>query len=163
MDKSRVIKENAHLSAMKYSDLPGSIIKPYTLKEFKAGVVPYEHEEQSAFVEWRKKAYPSIRGFAVPNGEYRPKRTAVKLQEEGVEAGVPDYITPLARGPYHGLYIEFKRAKGAKVSDVQKEWIDYLRAQGYCAVVAFGCEEGIRLFGKYLSLGPYVGGKRTEL
>ena len=78
---------------------------------------PTEDEEQAALIEW---AY--IEGlrrpelmllYAVPNGGYRPPRTAAILKRTGVRPGVPDLCLPVARPPYHGLYIELKRRRGA--------------------------------------------------
>ena len=44
----------------------------------------------------------------VPNGGKRDKATAIALKRQGVKAGVPDIHLPVAKGSYHGLYIELK-------------------------------------------------------
>jgi hypothetical protein len=49
----------------------------------------------------------------VPNDGLRPTVTAARLTTEGVRRGVPDICLPVARGGYHGVYIELKRRKAA--------------------------------------------------
>lgn len=85
----------------------------------------------------------------IPNGGQRNKATAARLKAEGVKAGVPDICLPVARGGYHGLYIELKASKG-KVSKVQKEWIKCLNAEGYFAVVCHGWAESAEAIMAYL-------------
>ena len=68
-----------------------------------------------------------------------------------MKPGVPDLCLPVARGGYHGLYIELKRAVGGILSDEQKWWIDELKSQGYAAIVCHGAEEAIRTIKEYLS------------
>ncbi len=118
---------------------------------------PTEDEEQAALIEW---AY--IEGlrrpelmllYAVPNGGYRPPRTAAILKRTGVRPGVPDLCLPVARPPYHGLYIELKRRRGAAVSAYQKIWLDRLREQGYRAVVSYGWDEAREEILSYLDGG----------
>ncbi len=79
---------------------------------------------------------------------------AVKLKRMGISPGFPDIEIPLPIAPYHGLYIELKRVSGGKVSDVQKEWLEYLRSQGYYAEVAKGFEEAKAIVLNYLALQP---------
>ena len=45
--------------------------------------LPSEHEEQCAFVSAFRKAYPSVRIIAIPNGGWRDIRTAARLKAEG--------------------------------------------------------------------------------
>lgn len=108
-----------------------------------------EHNEQVALFQWASY-YPEIRMFAIPNGGNRNIITATNLKAEGVKAGVPDIFLPLARGEYHGMFIEMKRKKGGRVTPEQKEWIQYLNCEGYFAVVARGCDEAIELIQDYL-------------
>ena len=76
--------------------------------------------------------------YHVPNGGSRHKAEAGRLRAEGVKAGVPDLCLPVARGQYHGLYIELKRQRGGRTSDHQSEWLDALSAQGYKAALCYG-------------------------
>jgi hypothetical protein len=70
----------------------------------------------------------------------------------GVSAGFPDIFIPICSGNFHGLFIEMKRQKGGILSTSQIEWINYLKAQGYYADVAKGCDEAIAIVDRYLSL-----------
>ena len=95
-----------------------------------------EHAEQVATVKWVRKHHPEHRVFSVPNGGSRNLREAAKLKLEGVSAGVPDLFIPSLR-----LFIEMKKASGGTVSAVQKDWLEYLQAAGYEAVVCKGFKE----------------------
>ena len=103
---------------------------------------PTEHAEQVTLVQWFDAAYPQYAGrlFAIPNGGWRAKAQALKLQLEGVRAGVPDLFLPVATGGKHGLFIEMKRSKGGTVSPEQKDWLAHLKQQGYRAEVCKGFE-----------------------
>ena len=110
-----------------------------------------EHEEQKALIEWAEihtGQYPELRSlFAIPNqGAGRNKR----LQREGVKPGVPDLFLPVARPPYHGLFIELK-VKGGRSSAQQQEWIRMLNGTGYRAVVCVGWDVARQVIEDYLS------------
>lgn len=85
-----------------------------------------------------RKAFPGVRIIAVPNGGWRPKKTACNLKAEGVCRGVPDLFVPA-----WGLWIEMKRQKGGVVSGAQKDWLEYLDGIGYGAVVCCGAAEAM--------------------
>ena len=87
--------------------------------------------------------------YHVPNGGKRDKATATALKRQGVKAGVPDLVLPVARYGYHGLYIELK-APGGSVQKSQKEFIKRLKQQGYCAVICYGWQDTVQLIGDYL-------------
>ena len=116
---------------------------------------PTEEQEQRAVFEWEilmEKQYPELAFLAhVPNGEYRPIATATRLKKTGVKRGFPDLILPVARGGFHGLFVEMKRRKGGRVSDEQKEWLDFLTEQMYRAVVCHGAEEACDEIYRYLT------------
>lgn len=113
-----------------------------------------EYEEQVKLVVWleRNKGRFGIKFYAIPNGGYRTPTEAVKLKRTGVSAGVPDLCIPKSKGSYHGLYIELKRVFGGKVSDFQKEWIDYLNKEGYYAIVCNGFEAAKKVIEHYFAL-----------
>lgn len=113
--------------------------------------LPSEHAEQVTLIDWMEVHHPGVRIFAIPNGGKRGKLEALKLQLEGVRPGVPDLMLPTPRGPYHGLFVEMKRQKGGSVSAEQKDWLEYLTAQGYRAVVCKGFEEARKEIECYLS------------
>jgi len=99
-------------------------------------MVASEDQEQMLFVQWFRRQYPSIRIFAVPNGGHRHPAVAAKLKATGTVAGVPDLFIPA-----WSAWVEMKREKGGKLSDVQKEWIAYLESIGHWVIVGHGFED----------------------
>ncbi len=75
-----------------------------------------------------------------------------KLKAEGVKAGVPDYILPVAAGGFHGLAIELKRQQGGRTSGEQEQWIEALRAEGWRAEVCKGWQQALSVLGEYLGV-----------
>lgn len=114
-------------------------------------LTPSEHAHQVTLVNWFDKTYLDYSGqlFAIPNGGLRAKAVAVKLAKEGVRRGVPDLMLPVARGGYHGLFIELKKEKG-RVTAEQKQWIKTLNDNGYLAVVCFGWTEASEVIKQYM-------------
>ena len=100
--------------------------------------IPSEHVEQVRLFTWAHYAqgkYPALSLlYAIPNGGARHPVVAAKLKAEGVKRGVPDICLPVARGKWHGLYIELKRQKGARPSPEQDDWLTALNRAGYLAV-----------------------------
>lgn len=81
----------------------------------------------------RLEMFPELRWMHhIPNGGSRSAVTAAKLKGEGVRAGVWDVFLPVARGGFHGLYIEMKApGKINNLSTVQRQFRDDITAQGY--------------------------------
>ena len=102
------------------------------------------------FVVWLKKQ--GFRPVASANGGSRNLMEAMKMKRMGVSPGFPDIEVPLPSGPYHGFYVEMKRQKGGKVSEEQREWIEYLKDKGYFAEVAYGFESAKEMWNYYISL-----------
>lgn len=119
--------------------------------------VPTEAQEQMTLFSWaamQSGKYPELNLlYHVPNGGSRHKAEAGRLRAEGVKAGVPDLCLPVARGQYHGLYIELKRQRGGRTSDHQSEWLDALSAQGYKAALCYGWEQAAKTIIEYLTRG----------
>lgn len=118
--------------------------------------VPTEHEEQVALFQWaeaNEAQYPSLAMLAaIPNGGYRPMTTAAMLKAEGVKAGYPDILLDVARGPYHGLRIELKRADHSNhATDAQRDWLARLAFEGYMTAVCYGADEAIKVITDYLT------------
>ena len=116
----------------------------------------YEHDEQVALFErialMVRRNYPELALlFAIPNGEYRPKRVAFRLKEEGVKPGVPDLCLPVSRGGFHGLWIEMK-VKTNVLSIEQKGWLEGLTNEGYFARVCYGQDEAFDTIISYLEM-----------
>ena len=118
--------------------------------------VPTEAMEQTWLFQWAadmaRLKYPELALMHhIPNGGSRNKVEAARLKGQGVKAGIPDIFLPVARGGYHGLYIEMKRQKGGIVSVDQKRMINALRLQGYCVQVCSGFQNAADFIEKYLS------------
>ena len=118
--------------------------------------VPTEHAEQSALITWASMSsgkHPELRLLhAIPNGGARSKAAAGKLKAEGVKPGVPDLCLPVARGGYHGLYIEMKRTHGGTLSPEQKQWHQDLIEQGYHVALCKGQQAAQQALTAYLTL-----------
>lgn len=115
-----------------------------------------ESLEQQFLFRWcafSEGKYPELKLlYHIPNEGKRSKSTGGRMKAEGLRAGVPDLCLPVARGKYHGLYIEMKREKGSKHTDIQKQWQADLCEQGYCAVVCYGWEDAKNMIEEYLNL-----------
>jgi hypothetical protein len=140
-------------------------MKPVTIKVFKPGStrakqVDREGLEQAALMVELRLRMPEVADliYHVPNGGHRVKAVAAKLKAQGVKAGIPDLVLPMARGGYFGLYIEFKATppNDAAISTSQHERIRKLNEQGYLAVVCRGHFDAMEQFRAYLRLAPTV-------
>lgn len=115
-----------------------------------------EDNEQITLFRWAQflsGKYPELGlMFHIPNGGKRDVREAARFKSMGVKAGVPDIFLPLARGSYHGLFIELKAA-GGKPSEKQKECIEFLKTQGYRVEICYGWENASKVITEYLESG----------
>jgi len=112
---------------------------------------PSEAQEQKALIKWSER-YPECRWlYACPNGGRRSPIEAKNLKAEGVKAGVSDLFLPLSRQGYSGLYIEMKRRTLGKASDLQLEFHDHVRKEGFKAEVCHGFIEAKKLLEWYLT------------
>jgi hypothetical protein len=116
--------------------------------------VDRESQEQAALMREVGLRYPEAFKliYHVPNGGHRHKAVAAKLKGQGVKAGVPDLVLPMARGGHFGLYIEFKAMPpfDADVSASQDAYIQALIDQGYLAVVCRGHIDALECLRAYL-------------
>lgn len=138
---------------------------PVAMKQFKqkpvrAKSIDREGQEQAALMTELRICMPDVADliFHVPNGGHRVKAVAAKLKAQGVKAGIPDLVLPMARGGFFGLYIEFKATppNDAAISSSQHERIRKLNAQGYLAVVCRGHFDTVEQIRAYLRLAPTV-------
>ena len=111
-------------------------------------LIPTEHQEQSLVVKYC--TLKKIPIFHIPNGSYKSVTARTKSKQEGLKAGVPDLMIPVANKNHHGLFIEMKRVKNSKVSVHQKQWIELLNKQGYKAIVCYGNNEAIKEIENYI-------------
>lgn len=103
----------------------------------------------------------ALRLYAVPNGGLRTVQEGVRLKMEGVQKGVPDLVLPIARGGFHGLYLELKAA-GGRTSREQDGWLAFLDDQGYRVAVAWTVERAFDILVDYMTQeeGATPGGPR---
>ena len=114
-----------------------------------------EAQEQIAVMRWaelQSNKYPELKLlFHIPNGSNKSKAQAGLFKAMGLKSGVPDLFLPVARGEFHGLFIEMKTNKG-RPSKTQLEWLEALREQGYGAVACYGFENAIGTLKEYLCM-----------
>lgn len=131
--------------------------KPAT-KARRAPPVDYEGAEQQALLRWFEVRHPAAARliYHPANGGHRVKVVAAKLKAQGVKAGVSDLVLPMARGGYHGLYLELKATPphDAAVSASQMAWQVAMEQQGYMAVVARGMDQAMQILEGYMALPP---------
>lgn len=119
-----------------------------------------EDNEQMAIIawaRWQKYQDGKLADYLhhSPNGGKRHIATAQRFKKMGVLAGFPDLFLFIAKGGYHGLFIELKAPKSktrqaGKVSDNQQTMLTRLHSQGYCTAVCFGANEAIKTIKEYL-------------
>lgn len=123
---------------------------------------PQESQEQIAVMRWAASMtdrHPELSLlYAIPNagglkGGFK-SNVALVMQSKrmGVRSGVPDLHLPVARGGYHGLWLELKRQIGGAVSTEQRWWHGELRKQGHHVEVCPGAEPAIVALADYLKL-----------
>jgi len=129
------------------------------LHRLRAPSVPREHMEQVlliAVVRIAARAIPELDLLhAIPNGGWRAMKTARWLKAEGARAGVPDLCLPVARGGFHGMYLEMKAGKGKETPE-QAEWRKRLEAQRYYCRIAHGAREALTMLMVYLEVPDSV-------
>lgn len=87
--------------------------------------------------------------YHIPNGGKRDAMTARAMKRQGVKAGVPDLCLPVARGRYHGLYIELKAGKNCATKN-QMEWLGFLGRENYYAAICYGWRAAAWVLTEYL-------------
>ena len=121
----------------------------------------YDHRTREHVSQriWANPVPKLERLFAVHNQGHGDQIRGARAKAEGVKAGVPDIMLPVAqRGidvmPCNGLFIELKRPKAVKrqgiASDKQFEWLAYLNDEGYIAVVCYGWEHAATTIQNYM-------------
>jgi hypothetical protein len=122
-----------------------------------------EHDDQVCVIAWARRSQGRLPElallYAIPNGAKLPyqkdargkrfSRQAMLLKAEGLTSGVPDLCLPVARGGYHGLYLEMKYGTNT-TSEAQDAWIEALRSQGYFVQVAYGYDQATQCIEAYL-------------
>lgn len=141
----------------------GSINQGWTGKRYSTVVlgettIANHYEDQESMALWqRAQLDPILREYLyhIPLGGKRNPREAKRMKRMGTRKGVSDYHLPVARGAYHGLYVELKPdVKGyyPNISPEQIEWRDKMRNQDYLPCIVKGWEQAIRIMLTYLDL-----------
>ena len=117
-------------------------------------VIPTEDEEQQFICSWAalmESRYPELKLlYHIPNEGRRSGREGARLKRMGLRRGAADLCLPVARGKWHGLYIELKALDG-RATDEQKQFISDVSAQGYLGRICFGADEAIKLIERYIT------------
>ena len=112
-----------------------------------------ESGHQEAIFSWcdyNRNRYPELALlYHVPNGGKRDAATARALKRQGVKAGIPDLVLPVARVGFYGLYIELK-APGGKLEQSQIDFLRGVSHQGYLALVCVGWQAAVQTLSEYL-------------
>jgi VRR-NUC domain. len=58
---------------------------------------------------------------------------------------------PVPRDGFHGLYLELKKVRGGRVSPEQRDFLAFVREQGYRAEVCKGWQEAWGVLSDYLA------------
>lgn len=100
-----------------------------------------EKDEQIALFDWASYRTDLQLMFHIPNEGRRSVQHTQSLLRQGMKPGVPDIFLPIAKGRYHGLFIEMKRKFGGRQTPEQKAWQTALLENGYCSCVCRGFED----------------------
>lgn len=117
--------------------------------------LPEDIEQQMVFdwAEVMECRYPCLSlMYHVPNEGKRSKATGARMKRMGLRRGVPDICLPVARGGFHGLYIEMK-AVGGRATKEQCEYLDALREEGYFVAICVGHKAAQKTILGYVELG----------
>lgn len=116
-----------------------------------------EQEEQIALMDWAQlmsRVFPELKLlYHVPNEGKRSKTAGAILKAMGLKKGVPDVVLPVARGNYHGLYIELKCVDSGHATKEQLWWLEQLEWQGYAVAICRGWQRASLVITNYLKLG----------
>ena len=108
-----------------------------------------EYDEQCAVIEYCDRK--GIMVVHIPNEAKRSRAEGARQKRAGLRPGFPDLLIPIARGPYHSLYIEMKTQDG-KPTEKQVRWIWRLREEGMAAYICIGAGHAIECIDWYMNL-----------
>lgn len=109
-----------------------------------------EHDEQVALFQWAVTVPELQWMFAIPNGTRTSIGIARRMKAEGVRKGVADIFVPVARGGFHGLFIEMKSETGSATPE-QREFVAAMRMAGYAAQICNGFDNARYIITLYLA------------
>lgn len=135
-----------------YSTDDGSTASDQTAETKRENREAEEQEALFVWAEYQSAAQPELRLlYHIPNEGKRSVSYGAALRRQGMKKGVPDLCLPVARGKYHGLYIEMKAGRNKPTVD-QQRWLETLERQGYRAVWCSGWERAKEEISEYLNL-----------
>lgn len=106
-----------------------------------------EHKIQSALMDYLVLAgRRDLHWFAIPNGEHRHIRAAMRLKAEGVRRGVADLCFMLPQGRV--AWLEMKAPSG-RLSPDQKAFRDLAKALDHLWDVASSVDEAIVVLSRW--------------
>ena len=122
-----------------------------------------EHDEQKKLVlfitNYLMHEYPILRWLhAIPNGvslagidKVTRAKITTQMTNEGVKSGICDLFLPVRNREYSGLYVEMKSKTGREKPN-QKQFIAFVREQGYKVVVPRSADEALAEIVQYCGL-----------
>ena len=114
-----------------------------------------ESDHQKALMVWA--AYMKVQCpeldllYSIPNGACVAPKNRKRLVAEGLKRGMPDLHLPVARGPYHSLFLELKTKTG-RLSPHQQERMELLEAAGNLCKTSRSFQESITILKEYLGI-----------
>lgn len=111
-----------------------------------------EYGECLTFYQWTQwQPRLKDRVIKIANEGKRSIIGGKRLKRIGLTKGIPDYFIFIPTFKYHGLFIEMKIKDSGKIDKNQEAWIEKLTSYGYCAKVAYGAADAIRIIESYLN------------
>ena len=114
-----------------------------------------EFDEQVSIFQWAEIKQIEIPELRLLNSSLNGVRLSIgaakKAKRAGMKAGFPDLFLPVARGGFHGLFIELKRVGGRKPDPEQEKWLKWLSKEGYDCYCCKGAESAIQTIISYLN------------
>lgn len=120
-----------------------------------------ESREQQAFFRiaraWLSEEHGKLLWGSMSGVKLKSTQAAARAKREGLVKGIPDIQLALPRNGFMGMFIEMKRpdikainqTKGV-LSKSQKEMLELLNQNGYCAKVAYGAAEAFEILQEYM-------------
>lgn len=116
-------------------------------------IYPSEAQEQKTFIDYIN-FIPSLKGCAIKihNEGKRSPFVGKMLKSQGLLPGASDIFIAKPSGHYHGMFLEMKRNSACKprITQNQIDFIENMASKGYFSVIAYGCDDAIRLLKLYL-------------
>ena len=119
-----------------------------------------ESQHQRELLKWWALAHrhfglPECALLKVRNEAAGSSRIAMAIAKaEGLRKGASDLLLTVARGPWHGMWIELKKKDGGTLSEEQRIFLQEERGCGFYGVVCHGWEDAKDQIEAYLRQQP---------